>query len=427
MLPRHVLNSTCAMASLFAAVAISAPVRAQTSTSIELYGFAMADGIYDTKRVDPNWQDAFRPSKIGVHDEFGSNGQSSISVKQSRFGVQGSMPVEDHAPINFKFEFDFFGVGVDEGQTTIRLRHFYGEWGQILAGQTHSLFMDIDVFPNVIDYWGPPGMVFYRLPQLRWTPFRSDKSHFAIALERPGNDIDPGQLREIDPGLGENLRADEELIDFTAQYYTSGDWGHFQIAGILRRVGFDTINTPDHEPQGHRTGWGVDISGHYKLFEKDKLIGSVVVGQGIASYMNDGGVDLAADGIPARPAQTIVPGPQGLFPPQALLLPAADASARPKAVPLLGVMAYLDHYWSDKWSSSIGYSFTRVDNTNLQDPSAFREGEYASVNLLYTPASNVMIGGEVMWGQRTNHDRASGDDVRFQISVKYNFSTKFNL
>jgi hypothetical protein len=85
-------------------------------------------------------------------------------------------------------------------------------------------------------------------------------------------------------------------------------------------------------------------------------------------------------------------------------------------------VAYYDHYWSDKWSSSIGYSFTRVENTNLQDPSAFRRGDYFSANLLYTPASNIMIGGEVMWGQRTDHDHDTGDDVRFQLSVKYNFS-----
>jgi len=427
MISKRRLDAICTVASLVVASTSSTSAGAQTSTSIELYGFAMADGIYDTNRVDPNWQDAFRPSKIGVHDQFGSDGQSSISVKQSRFGVQGSLPPVEGNPINFKFEFDFFGVGVDEGQTTIRLRHFYGEWGQILAGQTHSLFMDIDTFPNVIDYWGPAGMVFYRLPQFRWTPYKTAQSQFAIALERPGNDIDPGRIRELDPALGENLRGDEELVDFTAHYYTSGDWGHFQIAGILRRVGFDTIDTLDHKPEGHKLGWGVNLSGHAKLFERDKLIGSVVFGQGIASYMNDGGTDLSAEGIPARAAQVIRPGPQAFFPPQTLLIPAAPGSARPKAVPLLGVMAYLDHYWSDKWSSSIGYSFTRVENTNLQDPSAFREGEYASVNLLYTPASNLMIGGEVMWGQRTDHDRASGDDVRFQISVKYAFSTKFNL
>jgi hypothetical protein len=401
------------MAGVVAATTAITPARAQTSTTIELYGFAMADGIGDTKRTDPAWEDAFRPSKIATQPgEFGSDGQSSISVKQSRFGVQGSVPIENNNPINFKFEFDFFGVGVDAGQTTIRLRHFYGEWGQILAGQTHSLFMDIDVFPNTIDYWGPSGMVFYRLPQLRWTPYKTANSHFAIALERPGNDIDAGLIREFDPALGNNLRNDEKLPDFTAHYYASGSWGHAQIAGIVRRVGFDSI-TPDNRPKGSRAGWGINLSGHANLFTKDRLIGQVVYGEGIATYMNDGGMDLAPEAICLVPVQPLAPCPA--------------PAVHPKAVPLLGVVAYYDHYWSDKWSTSLGYSFTRVDNTNLQTASAFHRGDYASINLLYTPASNLMIGGEVMWGQRTNHDDTSGDDVRFQISVKYSFSTKFNL
>lgn len=405
------LNAMCTVASFVAASAVSTSAHAQDSNWIELYGFAMADGIYDTKRTDPAWEDAFRPSKIATDStQFGSDGQSSVSVKQSRIGIQGNLPPVEGNPITFKFEIDFFGVGVDAGQTTIRLRHFYGEWGQILAGQTHSLFMDIDVFPNVIDYWGPAGMVFYRLPQLRWTPYKTAQSQFAIALERPGNDIDAGQIREFDPALGNNLRNDEELPDFTAHFYTSGTWGHVQLAGIVRRVGFDTIGAPNNEPSGHRTGWGINLSGHANVLKRDRLIGQVVYGEGIATYMNDGGTDLAPTGLAPQPGQPIAPG-----------------TIRPKVVPLLGVVAYYDHYWSDKWSSSIGYSFTRVDNTNLQEPSAFRRGDYASVNLLYTPASNIMMGGEVMWGQRTNHDGVEGDDVRFQISVKYNFSTKFNL
>jgi|SRR5579871_5559662 len=411
MMSKRGLNAMCTVASLVAAGVSSTSARAQDSNWIELYGFAMADGIYDTKRVDPAWEDAFRPSKIGTEaTDFGGHGQSSVSVKQSRIGIQGSLPPVDGNPITFKFEIDFFGVGADAGQTTIRLRHFYGEWGQILAGQTTSVFMDIDVFPNVIDYWGPPGMVFYRLPQFRWTPYKTAQSNFAIALERPGNDIDPGQIREFDPALGNNLRNDEELPDFTAHFYTSGSWGHAQLAGIVRRVGFDTIGTLDNQPKGHRTGWGINLSGHANVLKRDRLIGQVVYGEGIATYMNDGGTDLAPTGLAPLPGQPIAPG-----------------TIRPKLVPLLGVVAYYDHYWSDRWSSSIGYSFTRVDNTNLQDPTAFRRGDYASLNLLYTPASNIMIGGEVMWGERTNHNDIKGDDVRFQVSVKYNFSTKFNL
>jgi hypothetical protein len=32
--------------------------------------------------------------------------------------------------------------------------------------------------------------------------------------------------------------------------------------------------------------------------------------------------------------------------------------------PLAGVLAYNDHHWNDRWSSSIGHSYTVVDNTN---------------------------------------------------------------
>src|SRR6516164_285407 len=153
---RVVAPSALALTVAVLATGASHAVRAEDSTrNFEIYGFAMADWIQDTKRVDPNWQDAFRPSKIAAPEgEFGTNGQASVSAKQSRLGFKGTLPTgEDTAPLDFKFEFDMFGVGADAGKTTIRLRHPYGEWGQLLAGQTHSLFMDIDVFPNVIDYW----------------------------------------------------------------------------------------------------------------------------------------------------------------------------------------------------------------------------------------------------------------------------------
>ena len=198
-----------------------------------MYGFVMVDAIHDFQRMDPDWDDAFRPSKIPTTEgQFGGDGQSSVSVKQSRFGIKGSMPTgEGNTPLTFKFDFDLFGTGDNAGQTTFRLQNAYGEWGSLLAGQTDSLFMDIDVFPNTIDYWGPPGMVFYRNVQIRWTPFRTDNSHFAIAIERPGNDIDGGNVRLIEGFEDAEIQNDEELPDLTAQWRIGGDWGHLQPAG----------------------------------------------------------------------------------------------------------------------------------------------------------------------------------------------------
>ena len=401
----NVLNSKGILAAAVSAALLAcAPAVAEDSgRSFEIYGFAQADYIQDIGgRLDPDWDDAFRPSKICFDGACGEDGQASISVKQSRFGVKGTMPTgSTTAPLSFKFEFDLFGTGVDAGQTTMRLRHFYGEWGAILAGQTNSLFMDIDVFPNTIDYWGPSGMVFYRNVQIRWTPYRTDNSHFAIAIERPSNDIDSGNLRLIAGLEDEDVRNDEELPDLTAQFRYGGDWGHMQLGGILRKVGYELRSDPaDSWTEGSEVGWGINVGTVFNVLEKDAIRLQVVYGEGIASYMNDGGMDLA---------------------------PSADWDAgivtdlEAEAVPLMGVLAYYDHWWNDKWSSSIGYSFTEVDNTNFQDPGAFQKIDYASGNVLYYPAENLMVGAELMWGERTNNDDASEDNVRFQFTVKYNF------
>ncbi|HYV20922.1 MAG TPA: DcaP family trimeric outer membrane transporter [Verrucomicrobiae bacterium] len=388
------------MAALLVAFPGTGTALAQDNTPhVEVYGFVQADYIQDFKRVDPAWNDTLRPSKIPTtDDQFGEDGQASLSAKQSRLGVLMNFPTSNH-PVYTKFEFDMFGVGVDEGQTTIRLRHAYGEWNHWLAGQTNTLFMDASIFPNVIDYWGPAGMVFIRNPQIRYSFVQTEHRTFSIAIERPSSDVDPGQIREIDPALG-GVTGSEKVPDFTAQFRNVEGWGHWQVAGLLRKVAFDTPGAPDAEPKGSETGYGVDLTGSLKLGKekKNSIMAGVVWGKGIASYMNDGGVDLSADGTLVDP--------------------------EPAALPLLGVSAYYNQYWSDRFSSAFGYSFTKVDNRDLQAVDAYHNGEYASANLLYYPTKNVMCGGEALWGKRTDNDDDSGDDLRVQFSFHYSFSTK---
>jgi hypothetical protein len=257
--------------------------------------------------------------------------------------------------------------------------------------------MDIDTFPNTIEYWGPPGMAFVRNPQFRYT-YKTSKHEFAVAVEKPSDDIDPGQIREIDPALGANLKGDESLPDLTAHYRYDDSWGHVQLAGLLRRVGYETVGTRDNTPKGHKTGWGVNFSSNIKTWQKDVFHLSVVRGEGIATYMNDGGTDF---------------GPKG----------AVGATRGGAAVPLLGLMFYYDHYWNDEWSSSLGWSETKVYNTSLQAGDAFKVGQYASVNLLYSPDKRLLMGAELLWGQREDKSGSIGNDLRLQISFKYAFSS----
>ena len=84
---------------------------------------------------------------------------------------------------------------------------------------------------------------------------------------------------------------------------------------------------------------------------------------------------------------------------------------------------FLDHTWSKKFSSAIGYSMQDNDNTHGQAPDAFRVGHYALGNLLYYPVPNVMMGGELQWGRRENFsDGFHSDGFKVQFSFKYNFS-----
>lgn len=390
-----------------AVVPAAKPSSGADDHSLELYGFAQVDVVQDFNRVDPNWDATLRPSKIPTTEgQFGSDGQSVVSVRQSRLGVKanGEVGGQDYEA---KFEFDLYGVGVDAGQTTFRLRHAYGRWGPILAGQTNSLFMDGDLFPNVIDYWGPAGMVFVRTPQVRVTFTNKSGWTFAAALEHPSDDIDPGNIRLIDPDIAAGLQANEEIPDLTAMIRYDGDWGHVQLSGIARKIGYDTAGDPNG-PSGAEFGWGLNLGTVFKWSLATFRLGGVY-GEGIASYMNDGGMDLA-------PKAALVPTP-GIFPPPPPVLQA-------KAVPLWGVTAYVDLQWSPKWSSSLGYSRTQVDNTNFQAPEAFHSGEYASGNILWTPIDRVLTGLELLWGKRTDNDGANGDDIRAQFSVKVSFSSK---
>jgi len=393
--------------ALLLSLGCAAPAQAADEKSFEIYGFAMVDAIQDSKRVDPNWMDAFRPSKIATPEgQFGTNGQSSVSVKQSRFGVKGVMPTDSaYGPVTFKFEFDFFGVGADAGQTTIRLRHVYGEWAGLLAGQTNSLFMDGDVFPNTIDYWGPCGMVFFRVPQIRYTAWSDGASKFSVAIEHATNDVDPGNIRLIDEFQNATVRGTRTVPDFTAQYRMDQSWGHAQAALMLRQISYEyQPNANTAFTKDSQTGWGINLSGHINVLEKDKILLQVVHGKGIATYMNDGGMDIA---------------PNAAYDPNA---PVPTLSA--EAVPLTGILAYYDHYWNSQFSSSIGYSQTQVSNTNFQSTTTFHKGQYASGNLLWYPGKNVMLGAELLWGKRTDNAGLTGDDVRVQFSVKYDFGVK---
>ena len=275
------------MLCLFFVLSLNSKSQAQTGSTFEVYGFAMAEAGYNFKTIDPKWYDALRVTKLPANkQEFLPDGKIFYSVRQSRLGVKSSTPT-NVGVIKTQFEFDMFGVGDYAGQTTIRLRQAWGSIGKFLAGQTNSTFMDGDVFPNSLEDWGPTGMIFYRNIQIRYTPLMTKQDNLAFALENPGASGDGGVVNEFTPALS-TVKSLFNVPDLTAHYRYTGNWGYVQVGGVLgslKWVNTDTNSTyiPDGEGEpvylqlnGSAVRWGGTISTNINIGKKAIFRGQYV-------------------------------------------------------------------------------------------------------------------------------------------------------
>ena len=392
---------------IFLAIAVVAtPVWAQQPAAadepkprLDIYGFAMLDFGYNFTSINPNWFDTMRVTRLPKFDEeFGKDGTVFAGVRQSRLGVKGFTPTK-LGELQTTFEFELFGTGVDEGQTTFRLRHAYGELGRFGAGQTWSPFSDTDVFPNSVEYFGPTGIAWFRNVQLRYTAMKKENSSLVIALERPGASGDQGiydDRIELD-GIHGRFPAP----DISAAYRAGGKWGYARAAGLLRWIYWDDVLDDNVDLSGNATGWGLNLTSGINAGENNVIRLGLVFGEGIQNAMNDSPVDIGIQANFGDPARPLVGEP----------------------LPIVAWSAFLDHKWNDRFTSAVGYSRQDIDNTDAQAPDAFKAGQYALGNLLYTPVPGVMVGGELQWGRRESfQDPFIGDGFKAQFVFKYNFS-----
>lgn len=380
--------------------------QADTSTlrpSMEISGFVNLDMIYDFDRVAPEYEATLVPTTIPTEPGlYGSDGKFITSIRQSRM----SFVSEADTPLGKAkgwIEFDLFGTGGNAGSTAFNLRHAWFELGRWGAGQTWSTFMDITTWPNVYDWWGPSGMALNRNPMVRYTiPYGEGGSHFAVALEQQNASFNVGIIDQLAPQLAEDLAPKSEVPDLIGRWRTEGDWGHFQAAAVARHLAWETLDSEDNQPKGDTFGWGLNLTGILNTVGRDQIKFGLTYGEGIASFINDGGGSNLAP---------VFRGGEG-----------ADV----EAMESLGFLLYYDHYWSEHWSSSIGMSQNDNKLTNLQLTNQPDKVTYASTNLFYTHSPSFVTGVEVLYGKLENADGSNGDDFRVQFTTRYNFAHKYS-
>lgn len=377
----------------------------ERKTDLEVYGFIMTDMGYNFNSIDPNWFDVMRPTKLpSFKDEFGTEGNFFFSVRQTRFGIKSNTSTS-LGELKTDFLFDLMGFGKNTGQTTFHLINAYGELGKFLIGQTASVFMDQDVFPVTLDYWGPMTRIFNFNVQVRYTAVNNDKQRLAIAVERPGATADGGddatsiQLGQVQPVF--------RMPNIAAHYKRMSPWGHVQVAGLVKLMQWkDVSGSTTQDLSGRAIGWGWTISTAINLGKQFTIKVQTIHGAGIESHIADAPADVVPEnnpGVPSKPVKGI-------------------------AQPAWGFFSFIEARWSNWCHSTIGYSQENVTNGDLQAQNAFRKGRYAMVNLRFMPWRNIVTGLEYQFGGRDNFsDGFHSTANKLQVSFKFNFSAKTSL
>lgn len=355
-----------------------------SNTSVKLGGYVQLDAIYDLKGDQGRAVDL---ANVPLNGSAAAQrkGTTTFSARTSRLNLE-TLTNTSGGPLKTRIEFDFF---TSEGSETFvngarpRLRHAYGSYGNWLAGQTWSTFMDVDSIPDTLEFIGPTGQTFIRQPQVRYTLPTGEGSSLAVAVENPQSDA---------RDAGGNVTALDRGPDLAAKWTKAGAWGHVSLRGLARDL---RVEDGRGDNKASRLGWGLGLAGSFKLGKADTFLYQLNGGQGIGRYIQD--VTSAA------------------------AYSAAPATLR--AQKAVGGFVGLQHYWTDALRTNLVYG-----HTNTHNDSGFgaisglnKSTSQAHANLVWSPIKEMDVGAEYIWGERKREDGRKGELSRVQAAVKYNF------
>lgn len=357
-----------------------------TETVFKIGGSARIDGITDFgNNGNPNM---FVPSTIPVPGEPGAGGdtRSTLHTKGTRLSLELRRPLPGEDSLRIFSEFDFFDDSTSSSMK-FRPRHFYGQASNILIGQTFTAFMDIDAFPDVVDYQGPNGIVNRRLPQIRYTHpvIDEEERKFLLfaSIEQPDLSIDTDNDE-----FAEDSSTVTHIPDGVLGMRYETTTGHAQVATLLRDLSYESDGGAD----GSVFGWGVSLSGAVNVGDKDKLFLQATYGEGISRYINDlSGEDLDA---------------------------AIDHGSL-QAIPVFATMAGYTHHWNEHWRSTLSAGYVNVDAPGSLGGFAIDTTTYSSVNLMWHPTKTFRMGLEYLYGNKDTQGGGEADAHRVNFVLRY--------
>jgi hypothetical protein len=320
-------------------------------------------------------EDSFDTRTIVIDDDSRDihRDNSNIHAKETRLSLDIRGTVEEHE-LQMYVETDFYGTS-----SALRLRHAYGRYNGLLAGQTWSTFMDEDNFPRTIDFESPTAFAMVRQAQVRWTQTFKAVTWSAAVEDNKSEIVLPVGI----PG-----EKEFPIPDIVNRFRFDLPRGHITTAAFVGAARFRPLG----EEPDTVTLWGTMVSANFTTKGRDTAYGIATLGDGIGRYR--GGI-------------TAVPDEGGAL----------------HAVRVRAFMAGYEHFWARRWSTNAVYSVATAPEEPFFDDTLNRSVTYGAVNLLYWfLGDRAWTGIEYLYGRREVFGDApnTGTAHRVQYAVRFN-------
>ncbi|MGM0987820.1 MAG: DcaP family trimeric outer membrane transporter [Pseudomonadota bacterium] len=350
-------------------------------TTASVYGYAKLDIIYD---VDAKLGNSIGHGNIALDGEDSQDGHFDMHAYQSRIGFSTSTPVSG-STLETKIEGDFYGKN-----NNFRLRHAYGSWNGILAGQTWTNFYGFVAGTPTIDFTGPPGVGNQaRQPQLRYSA-----GNFSVAIEDPdtlGGSEDTVNATQVSEDV-----AKSSLPDVTARYTDTSGPFKYSASTVLRRLEYDAEGAENAPPANvdddAAFGWGVALEAAMDVSQALTLRAGITHGDGVGGYQN-----VSPQTSPAYLASN------------------GDLETLESTGGTLGASLK-----AGPGTINASYNVATVDLDD-EEVSGTDTHETAYLNYIWSPADRISYGVETSWASRETQGGDEGDAIRIQGMAMYSF------
>jgi hypothetical protein len=324
--------------------------------------------------------DRFITGAIPVTVTEGIEEQTTLSVQQSRLNLDMREPTRVGLLRAF-VEGDFAG---GDGET-FRLRHAFGQRGNVLAGKTWSGFVDRSSSPEEVDFEGLNGRINVRQAQFRFQPGFGRKYEMAVSIEDPSPEVTNGKGVSQVPDLVVSGR-----VNLRNNFHT-------RLAVLLRQVRAQPDSNPDDVAKEFGYALQLSSSVDVPLFnDRDKIMFQVNVGKGYGRYVND--LNSVGDF-------------DGVF----------DANGELELIDVLAGYVSAQHWWRNNLRSNFTIGYVELDNPSFVDDSFYKSTKRVSGNLFWTPTPRFDLGAELLWGEKETEGGDSGTASQFQFAARYLF------